>query len=99
MAKMSKAQQETGVRGPSEGMTAGNSLTASPIIRLCSEVPMALDTPYGPAKQSIQRRKLLVVREDVGDLTASRAFFESFGYEVVACSSHEQAAHSLQSEG
>jgi len=60
---------------------------------------MALDTPYGPAKQSIQRRKLLVVSEDVGDLTASRAFFESFGYEVVACSSHEQAAHSLQSEG
>ena len=63
---------------------------------------MTSDTTNGQVtdgKQSIQRRSLLVVREDLADLTASRAFFESFGYEVVMCSSHEQAAHFLQSEG
>ena len=63
---------------------------------------MALDTTNRPVthgKQSIHRRRLLVVREDLGDLAACRLFFESFGYEVVTCSSHAQAARSLQAEG
>jgi DNA-binding NtrC family response regulator len=63
---------------------------------------MALDitnSPVTDGKQSIQGRRLLVVREDLSDLTASRTFFESFDYEVVTCSSREQAARSLQSEG
>jgi len=54
--------------------------------------------PVTDGKHSIQRRRLLVVTEDLGDLTACRAFFEKFGYQVVACSSHEQAARSLRSE-
>jgi len=54
--------------------------------------------PVTDGKHSIQRRRLLVVTEDLGDLTASRAFFEKFGYQVVACSSHQQAAHSLRCE-
>ena len=92
----------TRVRGASEGMTVGKSLTVSPIIRLSSKNAMTSDTIHGSVtdgKRSIQRRRLLVVREDFGDLAASRAFFESFAYEVVSCSSHEQAARSLQSEG
>ncbi len=62
---------------------------------------MASDTtnvPVADGKRSIQRRKLLVVGEDLGDLTACRAFFEIFGYHVVLCSSHERAVRSLQSE-
>jgi DNA-binding NtrC family response regulator len=62
---------------------------------------MASDTTNGPladGKPSIRRCRLLVVREDLADPAACRAFFEKFGYQVVACSSQEQAARSLRSE-
>jgi hypothetical protein len=54
--------------------------------------------PVADGKQSIQRRRLLVVGKNLGGLTARSAFLESFGYQVVACSSHEQAVRSMQSE-
>jgi PleD family two-component response regulator len=54
--------------------------------------------PVGRGKQSIHRRSLLVVGEDLGDLTACRSFLERSGYQVFACSSYEQAVRSLQSE-
>jgi len=53
--------------------------------------------PVGKGKQSMHRRSLLVVGEDLGDLTAYRLFLEGSGCQVVACSSYEQAARSLQS--
>jgi DNA-binding NtrC family response regulator len=61
---------------------------------------MLSDSTIGPleeGKQSIQRRRLLVVGEDLGDLTSCRAFLEKVGYQAIACSSHEQSARSLQS--
>jgi hypothetical protein len=48
--------------------------------------------------KGIRRRKLLVVGKSLGDLTARGVFLESFGYQVVACSSHAQAVRSMQSE-
>jgi DNA-binding NtrC family response regulator len=56
------------------------------------------NVPVADRKQSIQRRRLLVVGEDLADLVACRAFFEPFGYQVAVCRSHEQAVRSLQSE-
>jgi DNA-binding NtrC family response regulator len=38
------------------------------------------------------------VGEELGDLSAHRAFLETFGYQVCVCSSQEQAVRSLQSE-
>ncbi len=49
-------------------------------------------------KQSIHRRRLLVVGEDLGGLAARGAFPESFGYQVVTCCSQDEAVRSLQSE-
>jgi DNA-binding NtrC family response regulator len=63
---------------------------------------MVSDTLKGPVenrKQSLERRRLLVVGEDLGELTACRAFFEKFSFQVVASSTHAQAVRSLQSEG
>ena len=62
---------------------------------------MASDTTnvsVADGKQSVQRCRLLVVGEDLGDLVACRAFFEPFAYQVAVCRSHEQAVRSLQSE-
>ena len=63
---------------------------------------MKSDTTNGTfthGKQSSRRHRLLVVGEELGDLTARSAVLETFGYQVRVCSSHEQAVHSLQSEG
>ncbi len=54
--------------------------------------------PGTDQKQSFREIKLLVVGEDLGLLTSRRAFLESLGYQVLVCSSHEQALRSLQSE-
>ena len=62
---------------------------------------MASDSTNSPVvngKQSIHRRRLLVVGNNVRGLAARGTFLESFDYQVVACSSHEQAVRSLQSE-
>ena len=54
--------------------------------------------PGADQKQAFRGIKLLVVGEDLGLLTSRRAFLESLGYQVLVCSSHEQALRSLQSE-
>jgi hypothetical protein len=48
--------------------------------------------------KDIRRRKLLVVGRSLGGLTARGLLLESFGYQVVACSSYAQAVRSMQSE-
>ena len=62
---------------------------------------MVSDDIKGPVEnreQSLERRRLLVVGEDLGELTARRAFFEKLGHRVVVCPSHTHAVLSLQSE-
>jgi hypothetical protein len=50
----------------------------------------------GKGKQSIHRRRLLVVGKGLGDLTACRSVLERSGCQVFACSSYEQAVRSLE---
>jgi two-component system, response regulator, stage 0 sporulation protein F len=76
-----------------------SGLAKGPCSKRDSMVPDTTNGSVTDGKQSIQRRRLLVVREDLGDLMACDVFFDSFSYEVVTCSSDEQAARSLQSEG
>jgi len=81
-------------------MTPGESLITSPLIRL-REDPMASDSTNSPAtkrKQSVHRRRLLVVGENLGGLPARGAFLESLGYQVVTCCSQDEAVRSLQSQ-
>ena len=54
--------------------------------------------PGADQKQPLRRIKLLVVGEDLELLTSRRAFLERLGYQVLVCSSHEQAVSCLQSE-
>ena len=54
--------------------------------------------PGAEQKQAFRGIKLLVVGEDVGLLASRRAFLESLGYQVLVCSSYEQAIRSLRSE-
>ena len=56
------------------------------------------NSPVVKGRQSIHRRSLLVVGEDLGELPACRLSLERSGCQVVACSSYEQAARYLQSE-
>jgi hypothetical protein len=55
-------------------------------------------SPLVKGKQSIHQRRLLVVGKNLRGPAARGAFLESFGYQVVACASHDQAVRSLQSE-
>jgi hypothetical protein len=57
----------------------------------------SISSPVAETDQSIQLRRLLVVGEDLGGLTASRPLLESLGYQIAACC-YEQAVRSLQSE-
>jgi len=62
---------------------------------------MASDSTNSPVvngNQSIHRRRLLVVGKEFRGLAARGAFLESFGYQVVACCSRDQAVRSLRSE-
>ena len=65
------------------------------------EDPMASESTNSPVtkgKQSIHRRRLLVVGKNLEGLTARGAFLEGSGYQVFTCCSHNQAVRSLQSE-
>jgi len=55
-------------------------------------------SPLASGKLSIHPRRLLVVGKNLPGLAVRGAFLESFGYQVVACCSRDQAVRSLQSE-
>ena len=55
-------------------------------------------SPLLKGKQPIHPRRILVVGKTLRGLAARGVFLESFGYQVVACCSHDQAVRSLQSE-